>query len=86
MGGLAALAALAYLAAIFHRMSLSVAGLRAAERFDIGAALLSALPMLTMLVYAAGQVPAACWPTGSARAGCSRAGPAASPPGNCSSR
>ncbi len=47
----------AYLLAIFHRSSLAVAGLAAADRFDISAAQLSTFTMLQLLVYAAMQIP-----------------------------
>lgn len=47
----------AYVLAIFHRSSLAVAGLTAAERFDISAAQLATFTMLQLLVYAAMQVP-----------------------------
>lgn len=46
-----------YVLAVFHRSSLSVAGLVAAERFDITAAQLATFTMLQLLVYAAMQVP-----------------------------
>ena len=44
--------------AIFHRSSLGVAGLIAADRFQISAAQLSAFTVFQLLVYAALQVPA----------------------------
>jgi sugar phosphate permease len=47
----------AYLLAIFHRSSLAVAGLTAAERFDISAAQLATFTMLQLLLYAGMQVP-----------------------------
>lgn len=47
----------AYLLAVFHRSSLAVAGIVAAERFDISAAQLSSFVMLQLLVYAGMQVP-----------------------------
>lgn len=47
----------AYFLAVFHRSSLAVAGLLAAERFDISAAQLATFTMLQLLVYAALQVP-----------------------------
>jgi MFS family permease len=50
-------ALLVYLLAVFHRSSLAVAGLTAAERFDISAAQLATFTMLQLLVYAAMQVP-----------------------------
>ncbi len=46
-----------YLLAIFHRTSLAVAGLAAADRFDISAAQLATFTMLQLLVYAAMQIP-----------------------------
>ncbi len=48
---------LVYLLAVFHRSSLAVAGLAAAERFDIGASQLATFTMLQLLVYAAMQIP-----------------------------
>lgn len=50
-------ALLVYLLAVFHRSSLAVAGLAAAERFDISAAQLATFTMLQLFVYAAMQVP-----------------------------
>ena len=47
----------AYLLAIFHRSSLAVAGLTAAQRFDISAAQLATFTMLQLLVYAGMQIP-----------------------------
>ena len=46
-----------YLLAVFHRSSLAVAGLAAAERFDISAAQLATFTMLQLLVYAGMQIP-----------------------------
>lgn len=46
-----------YLLAVFHRSSLAVAGLAAAERFDITASQLATFTMLQLLVYAGMQVP-----------------------------
>ncbi len=46
-----------YCLAIFHRSSLGVAGLVAAERFSISASQLSSFTVLQLLVYAAMQVP-----------------------------
>jgi sugar phosphate permease len=46
-----------YLLAIFHRSSLGVAGLLAAERFDIEATQLALFTVLQLLVYAGMQVP-----------------------------
>ncbi len=48
---------LIYFVAVFHRSSLAVAGLAAAERFDISAAQLATFTMLQLLVYAGMQVP-----------------------------
>ncbi|MBR7741958.1 MFS transporter [Phycicoccus sp. BSK3Z-2] len=46
-----------YVLAVFHRTSLGVAGLLAAERFDISAAQLSTFTVVQLLVYAGMQVP-----------------------------
>jgi predicted MFS family arabinose efflux permease len=46
-----------YVLAVFHRSSLGVAGLVAAERFDISATSLAAFTVLQLVVYAAMQVP-----------------------------
>jgi MFS family permease len=46
-----------YFLAVFHRSSLAVAGLLAAERFDISASQLATFAMLQLLVYAAMQIP-----------------------------
>ncbi|NUR09477.1 MAG: MFS transporter [Nocardioidaceae bacterium] len=46
-----------YFLAIFHRSSLGVAGLAAADRFDITAAQLSTFTVLQLGVYAAMQIP-----------------------------
>ena len=46
-----------YLLAVFHRSSLAVAGLAAADRFDISAAQLATFTMVQLLVYAGMQVP-----------------------------
>ena len=48
---------LVYLLAVFHRSSLAVAGIAAAERFDIGASQLATFTMLQLLIYAAMQIP-----------------------------
>ncbi|MCW2819614.1 MAG: transporter [Marmoricola sp.] len=48
---------LVYLLAVFHRSSLAVAGLAAADRFHIGAAQLATFTMLQLLVYAGMQIP-----------------------------
>ncbi len=50
-------AAFVYVLAVFHRTSLGVAGLDAAERFGVGSAALSAFTVLQVGVYAAMQVP-----------------------------
>ncbi len=47
----------AYFLAIFHRSSLSVAGLEATDRFGLSASGLATFTMLQLLVYAAMQVP-----------------------------
>lgn len=52
-----AIGVLAYGVAVFHRSSLGVAGLEAAERFGVGASALAAFSMVQLLVYAAMQVP-----------------------------
>ncbi|MBB3661938.1 MFS family permease [Prauserella sediminis] len=52
-----ALGALCYLTAMFHRMSLSVAGLTAQERFDIDATGLAAFSVVQLTLYALLQVP-----------------------------
>lgn len=46
-----------YILAVFHRTSLGVAGLLAAERFQISAAQLATFTVVQLLVYAAMQVP-----------------------------
>jgi len=46
-----------YVLAVFNRSSLGVAGLLAAERFDIAATQLSVFTMVQLLVYAVMQVP-----------------------------
>ncbi len=46
-----------YFLAVFHRSSLGVAGITAAERFDISASQLSTFTMLQLLVYASMQIP-----------------------------
>jgi MFS family permease len=55
--GVWVVALLVYLLAVFHRSSLAVAGLTAAERFDISAAQLATFTMLQLLVYAGMQIP-----------------------------
>lgn len=52
-----AVALAAYLLAVFHRSSLAVAGLEAADRFGISAAQLATFTTLQLLVYAGMQVP-----------------------------
>ncbi len=47
-----------YLLAVFHRSSLAVAGLEAADRFSISASQLASFTMLQLLVYAGLQIPA----------------------------
>ena len=46
-----------YILAVFHRTSLGVAGLVAADRFHISSAQLATFTMVQLLVYAAMQVP-----------------------------
>ncbi|MDL9948373.1 MFS transporter [Gordonia sp. ABSL11-1] len=46
-----------YFVAVFHRSSLAVAGLLAAERFEITASQLSTFVVLQLLIYALMQVP-----------------------------
>ncbi|MBZ5736282.1 MFS transporter [Nocardioides sp. TRM66260-LWL] len=46
-----------YTLAVFHRSSLAVAGLAAAERFDISASQLASFTMLQLAVYAGLQIP-----------------------------
>ncbi len=46
-----------YVLAVFHRSSLGVAGIVAAERFDISATSLATFTVLQLVVYAAMQVP-----------------------------
>lgn len=50
-------ALLVYILAIFHRTSLGVAGVMAAERFHISSAQLATFVMVQLFVYAAMQVP-----------------------------
>ena len=52
-----AVALAVYVLAVFHRSSLGVAGLVAAERFDITATSLASFTVLQLVVYAAMQVP-----------------------------
>ncbi|MFC3998325.1 nitrate/nitrite transporter [Nocardiopsis sediminis] len=47
-----------YFLAMFHRNGLAVAALEAQQRFDVGPAVLSLLPMVQLLVYVVLQVPA----------------------------
>jgi MFS family permease len=51
-------AVVVYVASVFHRTTLGVAGLAAGARFGVGPAALSAFTVLQVLVYAAMQVPA----------------------------
>lgn len=46
-----------YFLAMFHRNGLSVAALQTQERFQVGPAVLSILPMLQLAVYVLMQVP-----------------------------
>ncbi|GAA3287460.1 MFS transporter [Dactylosporangium vinaceum] len=48
---------LAYIVAVFHRSSLGVAGVEAADRLGVGTALLSILSVAQLAVYAAMQIP-----------------------------
>ncbi|SNR44902.1 Sugar phosphate permease [Haloechinothrix alba] len=50
-------AAMVYVLAVFHRSSFGVAGLEAAERFDIGPTALGVFTVLQLGVYATMQVP-----------------------------
>lgn len=50
-------AVVAYLAAVFHRGSLGVAGTQALDRFEVGPAALSAFTVLQVGIYAAMQIP-----------------------------
>lgn len=50
-------AAAVYVLAIFHRTSLAVAGISAAERFEISASQLAMFTMVQLLVYAGMQIP-----------------------------
>ncbi|MFU8854720.1 MFS transporter [Micromonospora sp. SL1-18] len=52
-----AVALIAYVAAIFHRSSLGVTGVDAAERFHINAAALATFSVAQLAVYAAMQIP-----------------------------
>ncbi|MEV7907820.1 MFS transporter, partial [Streptomyces anulatus] len=52
-----AVGVLAYVIAVFHRQSLGVSSIEAAARLGVGAAGLSTLAMLQLLVYAVMQVP-----------------------------
>jgi MFS family permease len=47
----------AYVIAILQRSSLGVAGVEAADRFDVSAATLSSLAVVQLIVYAAAQIP-----------------------------
>lgn len=46
-----------YLVTVMHRGSMGVAGIKAAERFDISASALASFTVVQLLVYAAMQVP-----------------------------
>jgi MFS family permease len=46
-----------YVFTVLHRSSMSVAGLQAAERFDISASALASFTVVQLMVYAAMQVP-----------------------------
>lgn len=48
----------AYLIAVFHRSSLGVAGIEAAQRFDINPGVLAVFSLVQLAVYAGMQVPA----------------------------
>ena len=50
-------ALIAYIAAVLQRTSLGVAGVQAADRFDISASVLSSLVVLQIIVYAGLQIP-----------------------------
>ncbi len=52
-----ATALVVFVLAVFHRTSLGVAGLLAAERFDINASQLATFTVLQLAVYAAMQIP-----------------------------
>ncbi len=52
-----AVALAVYVLAVFHRSSLGVAGLLAADRFGISATELATFTVLQLLVYAGMQVP-----------------------------
>ncbi|WP_229052982.1 nitrate/nitrite transporter [Aeromicrobium sp. Leaf350] len=52
-----AVALAAYLLAVFHRSSLAVAGLEAADRFGISAAQLATFTTVQLIVYAGLQIP-----------------------------
>ena len=47
----------AYVIAVLQRTSLGVAGVQAADRFDISASVLSSLVVLQIIVYAGLQIP-----------------------------
>lgn len=47
----------AYIVAVFHRSSLGVAGVAAADRFGVGTSLLAMLSVAQLAVYAAMQIP-----------------------------
>src|SRR5690625_5834215 len=47
----------AYIVAVMQRTTLGVAGVAAAERFEVDAALLSSLGVLQLAIYAGMQIP-----------------------------
>ena len=51
------IAIVVYVAAVFHRSTLGVAGLEAAHRFGVGPAALSTFTVLQVAVYASMQIP-----------------------------
>lgn len=51
------LASLGYVVAILQRTSLGVAGIAAADRFNVGASALSSMAVLQLIVYAGMQIP-----------------------------
>ena len=65
-----ALAAAFYLVAIFHRMSLGVASIDAAERFGVTTSTIAVLSTVQLGDVSGVPDPGGrCWPTGSARGG-----------------
>ncbi|WP_410965956.1 MFS transporter, partial [Salmonella sp. SAL4438] len=55
--GIWAAAISVYVLAVFHRTSLGVAGLQAAERFGISSSQLATFTIVLLAVYAAMQLP-----------------------------